>query len=280
MAALIRQTSFGQALKASAARPQLQFYFVSIVKYFLTQDEIAPELLDWSLDSIPSSSSDQLPAIHLIDILIRFINLHSSKRQDPNSDPEATVAAALAFDAELAEWASFLPETWSFVVEESSDIENTFNGRYMVYKDVWASRDLNHYFWGRLVVNEMVLLHSSRRYPQTQNGYQQRERALDTISQMTTGICSGAASQMGVFGCGVPAGTMSSLSPLNGVFMLLFPLTIAGSAAGAPDEVHDWVVQRLRRIGSTMGIRRALELIPKVKELRKLNQLQYSYKNK
>lgn len=276
VAALIRQTSFGQALKASAARPQLQFYFVSIIKYFLTLGETPPELLDWTLDAIPSLRPDELPTVHLIDILIRFIKLHSSKRQDLDSDPRGSVAAALDFDKELEEWANSLPENWTFVVEKSRDIHNTFNGRYMIYKEVWASKDLNHYFWGRLVVNEMILFHLSRYNTETLDDYRQRQRVLDTISQMTTGICAGAASQMGVFGCGVPAGTMSSLSPLNGVFMLLFPLTIAGSAAGAPNEVHDWVVERLRRIGTTMGIQRALELIPKLQELRKLNQSQFS----
>lgn len=275
-AALIRQTSFGQALKASAARPQLQFYFISIIKYFLTQGDVPQDLLHWSPDTISSLRPDELPAISLIEILISFMKLHSSVRRDSDPDPGAAVESALYFDTELENWEKKLPETWKFVVRESSDTQNTFNGKYMVYNDVWASRDLNHYLWGRLVVNEMILLHLSRLRTPTLGDLRQRQRALDTISQMATGICAGAASQMGVFGCGVPAETMPRLPPLNGVFMLLFPLTIAGSAAGAPDEVHEWVIQRLRKIGSTMGIQRALELIPKLQLLRRLNQQQFA----
>lgn len=272
-AALIRQTSFGQALKASAARPQLQFYFVTIIKYFLTQREVPEELLLWSPDSISSLRSDELPAIDLIDILIRFVKLHSSVGRELDPDPGPAVESALLFDTELESWERNLPEKWQFVVRESSDTHHTFNGRYMVYNDdVWAARDLNHYFWGRLVVNEMILRHSSRL--STSSSDDLRQQALETISRMGIGICAGTASQMGFVGDGLlsSSGAMARLPPLNGVFMLLFTLTIVGSAGGSPNEVHEWVIQRLQEIGSTMGIQRALELIPKLRQLRRFNQ--------
>lgn len=78
---------------------------------------------------------------------------------------------------------------------------------------------------------------------------------------MATYICMGAASQMSLFGSSIPTGKASRLPPLNGVFMLLLPLAVAGSAAGAPDQVHEWVVETLQRIWYSMGIQRALELI-------------------
>lgn len=278
-AALIKQTSFGQALKASAARPQLQFYFVSIIKYFLTQHEIPQELLHWSPDSISSLRPDELPAIDLIDILIRFMKLHSSVYHGLDPGLDLVVKSASLFDTELENWERNLPEKWKFAVTESSDTRNTFNGKYMVYNDVWAARDLNHYFWGRLLVNEMIMRHSSR--PTTPSSDDLRRQALETISRMATGICAGAASQIGVFRDGLlsSSGAMSRLPPLNGVFMLLFPLTIAGGAGGVPDGVHDWVIQRLQKIGRSMGIQRALELIPKLRQLRAINQQQILHVN-
>ncbi|KAJ6011851.1 hypothetical protein N7499_013179 [Penicillium canescens] len=54
--------------------------------------------------------------------------------------------------------------------------------------------------------------------------------------------------------------------PLNGIFMLLFPLSVAGGTAGVPDEVHEWVISTLERIGRTMGIQRAIEMIPQLKK--------------
>lgn len=67
-----------------------------------------------------------------------------------------------------------------------------------------------------------------------------------------------SASQMSIFGFEAPVDTITRLSPLN-IFMLLFSLTIAGSAAGAPDEAHDWVLRRLQKVGSITGIQRAVD---------------------
>lgn len=275
VAALIKQTSFGQALKTSTARAQLQFYFLSIIKYFLTQREVPQELLNWSAGSIFSLQPSELPAVDLIDILIRFMKMHSSVRRELDPDPGSAVESASLFDAELGDWEQILPEQWRFAVRDSRDTSNTFNGKYIVYNDdVWAARDLNHYFWGRLLVNEMILYHLSRLTSPPLGDF--RQRVLITASRMATSICAGAASQMSDSDGGSPSqsGTMSRLPPLNGVFMLLFPLTIAGSAGGPPDEVHEWVIQRLQKIGSTMGIQRALELIPKLQQLRRFNQQQ------
>lgn len=72
---------------------------------------------------------------------------------------------------------------------------------------------------------------------------------------------------MGLFTCGIPAGSLPRLPPLNGVFGLVLPLAVAGCVAGAPNEVHKWVDQTLEKIGHTMGIQRALELIPKLEQL-------------
>lgn len=269
--ALLKQTTFNQALTASRPRRQLQYYYVSILKYFVAEGNVIPELFDWSPDIISTFGPDVQPAIRLVDIMIRFMKLHSSIRADPDPDPETTVRSALAFETELDQWAKGLPEKWKFELNESSDTQNTFNGKYMVYDDVWASRDLNHYFWARLMVNETILSHISMFQTTTIKDLEQQQLALDTISQMATNICAGAASQMGAFGGGLPTGDATRVPPLNGIFMLMFPLAVAGGAAGAPDEVYQWVVQRFQKIGNTMGIRRALELIPRLKQSREAN---------
>lgn len=267
--ALLKRLPFNRTLTAFRPRRQLQYYYVSILKYFIAEENAIPDLYDWSPDIISAFGPDAQPAIHLVDIMIRFMKLHSSIREDPNPDPETIVHSALAFETELDQWAKCLPEKWKFELNESNDTQNTFNGKYMVYDDAWASRDLNHYFWTRLMVNEMILSHISMFKTTIIKDLKQRQLALDTISQMATNICAGAASQMGAFGCGLPAEDMTRVPPLNGIFMLMFPLAVAGGAAGAPDEVHEWVLQRFQKIGSTMGIRRALELIPRLKQSRR-----------
>ncbi|KAJ5175891.1 uncharacterized protein N7482_001768 [Penicillium canariense] len=268
VAALAKQTSFEDAMKSDHPRPQLQFYFILIVRYFLTQGEIPSDLLDWSPGCVPSVKPDVAPAVRLVGILIRFMKLHSSIQHHRNPDPETTAGSAQACDAELENWENQLPRKWMFSLNESTDLHNTFKGKYLLYNDMWASRILNHYFWARLMVNEMIALYLSRLETPTLYDLQRRQRALDTISRMATYICAGAASQMGVFACRLPLGGLKHLPPLNGVFMLMFPLAVAGGAAGAPKEVHEWVLETLQRIGETMGIRRALETIPMLNQAR------------
>ncbi|KAJ5363552.1 uncharacterized protein N7496_009265 [Penicillium cataractarum] len=268
VAALVKQASFSDALRNTNSRPHLQYYFISLIRYFLVQGVMPSELLDWSPERIHGAMPNQAPTIRLVDILIRFMKLHSSIRETPEPDARIAVSSALLCEAELEAWEQQLPEKWKFSLKKSNDVQHTFNGTYMIYNDVWASRDLNHYFWARLMVNEMIVHHISRIEMPSLEDLQQRQQALDNTLLMATYICAGAASQMGAFGCGVPSIGPTQLPPLNGIFMLMFPLAVAGGAAGAGDEVHEWVLETLEKIGRTMGIRRALEMIPTLKQVR------------
>lgn len=266
--ALVNQASFSDTLRTVNSRPHLQYHFITIIRYFLVEGVMHPHLMDWSPGRIPNAKPDQIPAVRLVDILIRFMKLHASIRVDPDPDPRIAAGSAHLFDMELEDWEMQLPKRWGFSLEKSDDFQRTFNGKYIAYNDVWAPRDLNHYFWARLMVNEMIVRHLSRIKMPTPDDVEQRRIALDTTARMATYICAGAASQMGAFGCGHPPPGLAQLPPLNGVFMLLFPLAVAGGAAGADDEVHKWVLDTLQKIGRKMGIRRALEMIPTLQRVR------------
>lgn len=269
-AALLRQEAFGRAIKTHDPRAQLQFLFFSMVKYIHAQKPLPIEFSDFNMKSFLSSNPDRHPSIGLVDILVRFMKFHLT-RSDPGFDPEIGVRTALAFDEELEEWERRLPHEWGFFVKTCPETQHTFNGKYMVYNDIWPSRDLNYYFWGRLIVNEMILTNIAKLARMgllNVSHLQQRQRALDMVSHMATCICAGAATQMGSLRNGMPLKGQTHVPPLNGSFMLLFPLTTAGSSAAAPDEVHEWVVQKLQTMGSKMGIQRAIELIPRVQMLR------------
>ncbi|KAJ5324937.1 hypothetical protein N7476_003537 [Penicillium atrosanguineum] len=205
-AALLKQLAFNQTLKVFRPRPQLQYYYVSVVKYFIAEGKSTPDLLEWSPDIMSKFGPEMQPAIRLIDIMIRFMRVHYSMRSNPNIDPRTAISLTLSFESELDQWANILPQKWAFGINESSDTQSTFNGKYMVYDDTWAPRDLNHYFWARLMVNEMILLHISRLAVITPEDLGQRQLAFDTIARMGTYICAGAASQMGAHGCGVSGG--------------------------------------------------------------------------
>ncbi|KAJ5569539.1 uncharacterized protein N7459_008969 [Penicillium hispanicum] len=265
--ALLKETNRVPVRGMLDARPHLQLYFVAVIKYCLTQGDVPLELLDWSPDRVPAVGPDDQPVIDLADILIRFVKLHYYIRENPYCDQTVVILSLISLDDELDEWERNLPEKWAVIVKESKDLQHTFHGKYYVYNDLWASRDLNHYHWARLLVNEMILSRLATIQSPALGDLKQRQRSrsLDTISRMAAGICAGAASQIGLFGCGFPTTRiLPCLPPLNGVFLLLFPLAVAGSAAGAPKEVRPWVVNMLQKIGHTMGIHQALELIPKL----------------
>src|SRR5690349_17016184 len=88
----------------------------------------------------------------------------------------------------------------------------------------------------------------------------QRSRSLAIILRLATDLCSSAASQFHrptlldkARRQGVPA--------LSGCFLLPFPLAVAGSAMGVPDELHDWAIHILETIGHKMGVAQALSMI-------------------
>ena len=261
-AALLKQSTFLSSLTNLNHRDHLQFYFVSIVKYF-SKRVVTPDLLNWSPDLIPSASPDILPAVDLVDILIRFTKFDAYTNHQ-KLDARAVVDSALLFEHELHEWETHLPTHWSFAIKESNTHEHTFRGQYHVYADIWVARIFNHYRWARLLVNETIGSNISKMARPTAHDVIQRQQALDTISCMARDICAGTASQEAISEQGVNEDP-SPIPLLNGTFMLLFPLAVAGGAAGIPDEVHDWVVEALERIGCTTGIRRALAMIPQLK---------------
>lgn len=255
--ALIAQPTFGQNLNLIDYKPLLQFSYVSIVKYFLVPGKIPVYLMHWSPDLITAPPEDQ-PAVRLADILVRFVKMHVSIYRG-QIDGDRVIGAALGFEAELDEWEKSVPDKWSFERHESDKAQGTFYGKYHVYKDTWASRLLNHFRWGRMLVNRIILAHHLRLQSPTAADRAQYQHSLNTISRMAIDICTGAAGQIALFAQEINTGDTSDL-PLNGVFMLLFPLAVAGGAAEAPETVHRWVMETLEHIGRTMGIQRALEL--------------------
>ncbi|CAI7602217.1 unnamed protein product [Penicillium glandicola] len=254
---------YERSVRALDHRAHLQFYLVFIVKYF-SKRVVTPDLLNWSPDLIPSAPPEILPGVDIVDILVRFVKfdayLHHQK-----PDAREAVDSALLFEDELREWEAYLPTYWSFAVKESNTYEHTFRGQYHVYKDMWVSRIFNHYRWARLLVNQIIVSQIMRMARPTANDVIQRQQSLDTISCMAIDICAGVANQEAIFEQGV-TGDPLNIPLLNGTFMLLFPLTVAGGAPGIPGEVYDWVVGTLERIGRTVGIRRALEIIPELEK--------------
>ncbi|OJJ42449.1 hypothetical protein ASPZODRAFT_1311720 [Penicilliopsis zonata CBS 506.65] len=260
VAALFAQTGFGWSFRQTEYKIQLQFCYLLILKYFLVGGPLPVQLLIWGPRVISLASAQELPAARLLDIFLRFARLYSLLG-DTAVEKRAVVDRAIALDAELEVWESSLPPEWSFTLQQSMDRAHTYEGTYHLYHDMWAARILNHYRWGRLLVNEIILAYTTVTIASSAT----RHRALETIRRMAVDLCAGAATQMKHVDvdCSIrPPAIGMREPPLSGVFMLIFQLAVAGRASGVPQTLRAWVRALLDRLGYSLGIRRALEVFP------------------
>jgi hypothetical protein len=177
---------------------------------------------------------------------------------------EAVLRESVDLDNALQGWMDRLPAQWAFVVREAADIRVTFYGQYHVYQDHWASRVLNHYHLGRLLVNEVILAYISKLEEPAREWVRQKERSLRIVNEMATNVCIGMTAQ-GLFNDrGMSPDACAPRPLMKGVFMMIDPLTIAASATGVSDRLRSWVIQTLQTMGDCMGIRHALESIRRI----------------
>lgn len=196
-----------------------------------------------------------VPALTLTRIAHKFTNLHASIKNSTLLDSNTILLEVRALDVELEEWQQSLPELWRFETRPAPEtMAFTFLGMTHHYKDVWVSRVLDHYRWLRILVNELILIHMQQveLQPHVFEHEEQRKRSVDVITMLATDICTSISS--------------SFFQPrrartLSGVFMVMFPLAIAGSSWVVSEDLHYWVVDVLRYIGNQLGISQAISMI-------------------
>lgn len=93
-----------------------------------------------------------------------------------------------------------------------------------------------------------------------------RQKSLATISAMATDICTSVSTQLCQHKAYFSQSTVGP--PINGLFMLLFPLAVAGRAIGVSEELHQFVIRILEVIGNTMGVKQATRMIGAIKQQR------------
>ncbi|KAL5343454.1 hypothetical protein BJX70DRAFT_354204 [Aspergillus crustosus] len=270
---LLKRYAFPMGLEFNPYR-EIWFYLAATIKYFQVGGAFPAELENWSIRCATLLTDGTRPAFELVEILIEFIRLciDIPEYQADNAEEEILVEA-VALEKKLQDWQNGLPELWSFVMKETANVPGTFYGQYHVYRDAWASRVLIHCHLGRLLVHEVILSTSSQLKKPSQKWDEQRERSLSMVNQVATNICVGIATQS-LFDqpVALPDGGIGR-PPLKGVFMMVYPLTIAASATGVSQKLRDWAIQMLQKIGDRLGIGQALEAIPRI-QLAVANQVQ------
>ncbi|KAL3442090.1 hypothetical protein BJX65DRAFT_230481 [Aspergillus insuetus] len=234
---------------------ELWFYFSVVLNYLQTGGSFPRELEGWSPQQIASPIDEIWPGFELMDIFVKFVHLCASLLHDQAVGAEEEVlGGAVNLETELRTWRDGVPREWSVTLKEAADIRGTFYGQYHVYQNAWAPRVLNHYYLGRLLVNELILVYIAKLEAPSPEWKEQKEQSLRVISQLATDICAGIASQ----------GLDDNRTLLRGFFMTIYPLMIAASATGVSDALRSWVIRKLEAIGNRLGIRQALAAIPRI----------------
>lgn len=240
----------------------MQFFFAVHIKYLERGLSPSLQLAEFSQIISKSKQTEDATASALIDLAIHFIDLHRSVRNDPFFDPQKVVLKALLLDTELESWEAKLPLDWPFTVQ-AVDVSDTshFNGQYHLYHDVWSSRMLNHYRWIRIL---LILDHMMKLPYLTYEHLTRKANAAKTITTMATDICICFSSYFQM----TTLVEHQPLSPLKSgmlVFLMIWPLSIAGGGIGVPEHLYTWVLNQLDIIINHLGVLSAQTMLERTK---------------
>ncbi|KAK6615407.1 White-opaque regulator 1-like protein 2 [Botrytis cinerea] len=244
---------------------QLQFFFAAHIKYFEMDNSPSTQLIEFSELILKNKRTEDATASAVVEIIIRFINLHASIRAKAFTDPVKIVSAVALLDGELERWEANLPIHWNFTVQ-SRDFSDgsSFDGKCHEYCDVWISRMFNHYRWMRILLNELFLEHLNRITHLTSEHLVQKMKARKIINRMATDICTSISSY---FGHTTLVERPTLLPQMSGipVFLMIWPLFIAGGGTGVPQHLYNWVLGRLDIISKQLGVLSAQTMMERTK---------------
>jgi hypothetical protein len=230
----------------------------------MVKSEPAPQTIaQWCVHVKSRTHSEDVPAVDLVAIVVRFVSLHASTEGKGHFvDSSAVVREASQLEHELDHWKTSLPISWCYrVVRASERREDIYNGNIHTYRDLWTARVWNNYRQTRIRVNEMILLQAgllNNKEVISPDKVALRRRGIAVISKMAEDICASVS-------CHFHQHTdkeavEQKTQPVSGVYFILCPLAIAASAIGILNSVHEFAISRLEAIGKTRGIQQALIL--------------------
>ena len=249
-----------------------------MVKYLSKGEPCSDAITDWSNNCAARLPPEVAPAANLARVIIRFVNLyasiknnyeyqHASVTSDDLFETSRTVQEALAIDAELEQWELSLPPSWRFITASPDNSDIYFSGKCHIYQNLWSARIWNHYRWARIMVNEILLVHMASLGSFPFDGCAQLVQYRQTINRMATDICCSVSDQFSRTNI-LREQVLTKVPPISGCFPLLFPLAVSGSAIGVSEELHEWVLNLLEKIGNEMGIMQALTMIDPTRDRR------------
>ncbi|TAQ90317.1 hypothetical protein B7494_g1391 [Chlorociboria aeruginascens] len=254
-----------ERMEQPSVRTQILFCFSLFVKCFQEHRAAPSAYVEWTRKICISQSIEDMPASDLVMIMMRFINLNASIKAGL-IDSETALSLLLALEAELERWDEELfPSSNISIVNTEEEMEYHYQGQYLYYRDLGSARLYSNYRWARILVNEQILRDSTSVASHSPDHALQQKKSIKVISRLAAEICIDASGQLSRH-CN-PQVLYDFPPPIGNVFVLLFPLVVAGGTipAAIPDELHLWVLGTLDKILRNMGVMQALRLKEVVK---------------
>ncbi|KAJ6032055.1 hypothetical protein N7540_002787 [Penicillium herquei] len=217
---------------------------------------------------------------HIIDELglevIRLSNFCASMKDGSVTDPGEIIRAALTIDANLTSLFITVPASWNYRIVKVP----VFNGEaitravwgdsYHIYENLAASSMWNNYRSARILVHELIIDTVKRLDASTPEETDRRQqRALASQSrliahQLVEDICSSVPFNLGAGSETSDGNDIEASAPFQvtaaGGFSLMWPLLIAANSGLACQELRQWIINCLDKIGHSMGINQALAM--------------------
>lgn len=233
------------------------------------------KFFDWIRDGESSGflPKDEQPAVDLIHILARFVQIHVKTRAAAFIDGHKATAAVMRrlidLDTALDGWEVMQEGKWRYEVhtDESLPPEGVYRQTYHRYSDVWTSRLWNHYRWGRILTNQM-LLDMVGKYPMTAASVvspdQQdvhydtiRRLAVDTLISVPTHYKHPKLTWEHLDVCQTHGGAGAGAV---GIPHLMFHLQVAACAPGVSYDIWKWAVDLMETAWADLGMLHAKSL--------------------
>ncbi|PQE05961.1 hypothetical protein CJF30_00004894 [Rutstroemia sp. NJR-2017a BBW] len=225
---------------------------------------------EWSDYVLQFQSPTEVNASKLADLAMEFCNLRATMTSFHDySNAENFIPAAVAIDAQLAEWMANQPESMFYrtvTVKERSP--HVFSDYYHVYDSMWAAATWNNCRCIRILINEIITVQLEYLRNNRNDLFElelglpvpletQLETSATTIVRLAHDICGSVPFLLGFKEGEDP--TLLNTKAVTGNF-LLWPLYTAAVTAMVSDVMSNWVAGRLRVIADVIGIRQAAPL--------------------
>lgn len=220
----------------------------------------------WSQWAEASQLPDEVPANRFSEINARLAAVRSEIKRNRITSPAVVTARLLKFDAEFEAWRRDLPLSWqyrSYRSMGSTDGESgDFDGQYDMYPDVWIASNWNSYRSTRLMIHEGIIT-ATLKYGSSEEKSNLSE-SIEVLKKVTTEICSSVAYLLGYRRRGFKVCTAKADSrtgnPTPGGYLILWPLFLAGMLRTTAKPQRAWITDKLKRIGTIMGIHLAVSM--------------------